>query len=285
MTNFTVTETPSLKNRALNYGDGCFTTMFSNKGSIELVDWHVERLLRDAEILHILNDQVMISHDELRQLLVKVASEAYKNGVNNKTSEKQIIKLLLIRGDSERGYSPSINSRPVLVPSVQNYEQSQIETLNIGVAEIKLASQPLLSGAKHMNRLEQVLAKLELDKHSQLDDLVLTDTSENIIELTSSNLFYSIEGVWHTPCVEQSGVNGVMRQFILSFMQENNITCVVSKAPLDVLVHAEAAFSCNAVTKVIPIETIHLASSIKTLSIEPCRMLAKKILAEVSRDS
>ncbi|MFQ3249701.1 aminodeoxychorismate lyase [Glaciecola sp.] len=283
--NFILSESPSLKNRALNYGDGCFSTMLSNKGSVELIDWHVARLIRDAKLLHILNEDVSISPQELKQVITNIASEGFANKLCNPTTEWQIIKLLIIRGDSDRGYAPSSNSLPVLVPSIQNYTKPLSSSIKLGIADLKLASQPILSGAKHLNRIEQVMAKLELKKHANVDDLVLSDGRGMIIELTSSNLFYLVDGVWHTPSVTQSGVDGVARQFIVDYMQRNNIVCVVSDMHLSVLKDVEAAFSCNAVTKVVPVESIQINKQVIQLNTQKSRSFADKINEEVALSS
>ena len=150
--NFVVTEIPSLKNRALNYGDGCFSTMLSKKGRIELLDRHIVRLLTDAKRLHILNKDVSLSVTDLKQLINTFAANNYEINKNNNETEWQIIKLLIARGDSDRGYAPALNSYPVLLPSAQSYFPVANRSIVIGLAKITLAEQPVLSGIKHLNR-------------------------------------------------------------------------------------------------------------------------------------
>lgn len=48
--------------------------------------------------------------------------------------------------------------------------------------------QPLLAGHKHNNRLEQVLAKAEIE-HSNFADAVTLNVQNHVIETTMANLF------------------------------------------------------------------------------------------------
>jgi 4-amino-4-deoxychorismate lyase len=280
--NFVITEIPSLKNRALNYGDGCFSTMLSKKGRIELLDRHIVRLLTDAKRLHILNKDVSLSVTDLKQLINTFAANNYEINKNNNETEWQIIKLLIARGDSDRGYAPALNSYPVLLPSAQSYFPVANRSIVIGLAKITLAEQPVLSGIKHLNRLEQVMAKIELADNDRVDDLVLTNVKGIMIELTSSNLFYCINGQWHTPCLEKAGVNGVMRQFILDYMKRNQIHCVVCEMNVLALSSAQSVFSCNAVTHIVPVSGINIGGRFIQFDTQPSQLLAENMTTEIA---
>lgn len=284
-----VTLVPSIKSRALNYGDGCFSTMLSRKGDVQLLDLHVKRLINDATKLKIINNKVVFSSSDVKTLIKTFAMDSYITA--RQTAEKtdiqtewQIVKLIIARGDSERGYAPSIDSVPVFIPSAKDYYPAADQTLCVGLAEMKLAEQSLLSGIKHLNRLEQVMAKIELADHTGLDDLVLTNARGVIIELTSSNIFYCVDGIWHTPCVEKAGVNGVMRQYVLDYMQRNQIACNVSEMNVLGLVTAQTAFSCNAVSQLVPISQLSIGAESTLYDILPSECLAQKISDEIAKD-
>jgi 4-amino-4-deoxychorismate lyase len=284
LSNFVITETPSLQNRALNYGDGCFSTMLSKSGHVELLDRHIIRLLTDAKKLHILNEKVSLSVSDLRQLISNFALNNYEINKNNNETEWQIVKLLIARGDSDRGYAPSSHSYPVFLPSAQSYLPVANKSIVIGLAKMTLAEQPVLSGIKHLNRLEQVMAKIELANHHGVDDLVLTNAKGIMIELTSSNLFYCIDGQWHTPCLDKSGVNGVMRQFILDYMQRNQIHCEVCEMNVLALPSAQSVFSCNAITHIVPVSGINIDGRLIKFNIQPCQLLAQKMTQEIQME-
>jgi len=284
LSDFVITSTPTLQNRALNYGDGCFGTMLSNKGHVELLDRHVTRLLRDAKKLHIVNNEVAFTINDLKELISDFALNSYRLSNKNDQVECQVVKLLIARGDSDRGYTPSLRSSPVLVPSSQDYHRIANRTMGLGIAKMTLAEQPVLSGIKHLNRLEQVMAKIELADHKDVDDLVLTNTKGIMIELTSSNLFYFIDGRWHTPCVDKSGVNGVMRQFILDYMHRNKIFCTVCEMNVSALASAQSAFSCNAVTQIVPVSCLNMNGDCIKFETQSSQLLAQKISVEIVQE-
>jgi 4-amino-4-deoxychorismate lyase len=278
---FVITSAPTLKNRALNYGDGCFSTMLSHKGHVELLDRHVTRLLSDAKKLHIVNNEVALTINDLKDLISYFALTSYKSSNKNDQVECQVVKLLIARGDSDRGYAPSLHSSPVLVPSSQNYHRIANKTIGLGIAKMTLAEQPLLSGIKHLNRLEQVMAKIELAEHKDVDDLVLTNAKGIMIELTSSNLFYCVDGHWYTPCVDKSGVNGVMRQFILDYMHRHNIFCTVCEMNVSTLAFAQSVFSCNAVTQIVPVSCLNMNGECITFETQSSQLLAQQVSIEI----
>ena len=305
----TITKVPSLENRALNYGDGCFSTMLSRKGHVQLLDLHVKRLINDAKRLKIINSEVSFSASDLKKLIKTFATNSYseateslgprtkETGVPNTeqlnteqlnteqlNTEWQVVKLLIARGDSERGYAPALDSEPVFIPTVKNYYPTINQTLSVGLAKMTLAEQSMLSGIKHLNRLEQVMAKIELAERKDVDDLILTNASGTLIELTSSNIFYCIDGIWHTPSIKKSGVNGVMRQYILDYMQRQQITCNVCEMHVSALLSAQTAFSCNAVIQLIPISKIGIGDESIRYDILPSQRLAQKISDEIAKE-
>lgn len=284
LSGFIITSAPTLQNRALNYGDGCFSTMLSNKGHVELLNRHAERLLSDAKKLHIVNSEVALTINDLKDLISDFAFNGYKSSNKNDQVECQVVKLLITRGDSDRGYTPSLSSSPVLLPSSHNYHRIANRTLGLGIAKMTLAEQPILSGIKHSNRLEQVMAKIELAEHKGVDDLVLTNAKGIMIELTSSNLFYCIDGQWYTPCLEKSGVNGVMRQFILDYMHRNKIFCTVCEMNVSALASAQSVFSCNAVTQIVPVSFLNINGECIKFETQSSQLLAQKVSIEIVQE-
>jgi len=75
----------------------------------------------------------------------------------------------------------------------------------------RLGRNPALAGLKHLNRLEQVLARAEWDGENIAEGLMLDDVGQ-VISGTQSNLFAVIAGRIVTPELGQCGVAGVMRR-------------------------------------------------------------------------
>ncbi|MBT6668690.1 MAG: aminodeoxychorismate lyase, partial [Gammaproteobacteria bacterium] len=112
-----------------------------------------------------------------------------------------------------------------------------------------------LAGIKHLNRLEQVLARNEWSDPAIAEGVVMNPQGE-MVEGTMSNLFFVQNGELVTPELKQSGVVGVMRQQIIQQLQQQGVTVAIRPIPLQQLILTEEAFCCNSLMGVWPIRKI-----------------------------
>lgn len=235
----------SLQQRACQYGDGCFTTMRVSNGQPCMLSEHLQRLRADTYRLHIAFTQ----WDDLALALYQ-ASNRLGSGV---------LKVLISAGKGGRGYSRDSQVQADVwltehrLP--EHYRHWQSQGINVGVSKLRLAMQPALAGIKHLNRLEQVLIKRELAA-SEFDDLLVCDQQDKLVEASAANVFWLSKGRWHTPCLSQCGVAGVMRRFLLAhFIKQGQPARVVSQGK-NVLMNADAIFICNALMQVVPVSSL-----------------------------
>ena len=116
---------------------------------------------------------------------------------------------------------------------------------------LRWASQPALAGIKHLNRLEQVLARAEWQDPDIFDGLVL-DGEGRIVSATSANVFARIDGAWVTPPVEACGIAGLLRGWVLESAPEARPGAL---APAQLLA-ADEVFLCNAVRGILPVRAL-----------------------------
>lgn len=242
----------SVKDRSMNYGDGCFTTIYAQENSVYLLPAHLQRLLRDCHKLGI-----EICTETIYQWLILGL-----NTMVTKSRNAFAIKILVSRGIGGRGYELPQSPNTQIVVTLFPVASLSLNDLNneeyrfvVRQANMRLSSQALLAGIKHLNRLEQILAKREL-QNSMVEDLLLCDQTGKLIEATASNIFYRKDGIWYTPDMGNSGVNGVMRDAILSFMQKEGLQHHIKIALFNDLFDAEAIFLCNAIRFIIPVSAI-----------------------------
>jgi 4-amino-4-deoxychorismate lyase len=131
-------------------------------------------------------------------------------------------------------------------------------------AQTALAIQPALAGIKHMNRLEQVLIKREINQ-ADADDALVCDTQGNVIECSAGNIFFFTNNTWCTPSLTGSGVNGVVRQCLLNALNEENVPHKVGKFTLSDVMRADCVVITNALMKVVPIKSITFADDSTSL--------------------
>jgi 4-amino-4-deoxychorismate lyase len=186
--------------RGLLYGDGLFETLAVVGGRPRFLDWHFERLGSGARALGF----PPIDFDGLRADITRIATEP-----------RCVVKLVLTRGLGERGYRPPRDARPTRIVAASPWPAGPPHAATAGVrlgwCRMRLARNVALAGLKHLNRLEQVLARAEWDDGA-MDEGLMQDDRGRVIAATQANVFACIGGTWATPLLDECGVAGVMRR-------------------------------------------------------------------------
>ncbi|MHA6493725.1 aminodeoxychorismate lyase [Pseudomonas borbori] len=234
----------SVKDRGLAYGDGLFETIAVSAGKPRLLERHLARVAEGCQRLQFSVDLALLSAE-----LVAFA-QALNEGV---------AKLILTRGDGMRGYMlpAASQARRILQGSPKpTYPTDNAEQgVRLFPCTTRLAEQPLLAGMKHLNRLEQVLARAEWQDAEHAEGL-MRDTTGRVIECVYSNLFWSKDGVLLTPDLSRCGVAGVMRAELLAQARVLGIACEVRDCSLDELLTADEVFVCNSLYGVWPVRAL-----------------------------
>jgi len=232
----------SITDRGLAYGDGIFTTTKIVNGKVILLDKHIERLAHGCQ-------RLKIQAPSRQRLMEQLQSTA-------KGYSLAVLKVMITAGSGGRGYSrlglnDNATNLIIIVSDFPNHYQALAQRgIDLGDSTQQIATSSILGGIKHLNRLEQVLLRAELDERVE-DDLVVTNCQGNVIEATSSNLFYWLDGQLCTPDVSNSGVNGIIRQVIIANRPQVN----VCRNQLSDLKQAQAMFICNSLMGIIPVKT------------------------------
>lgn len=186
--------------RGLQYGDGLFETLAVRDGRARFLAWHLQRLAEGARRLGFQSPDPGQLAEQVRR--------AWPDGPG-------VVKLILTRGAGGRGYRPSPGGTPTCVVAGSAWPAWPASAWTEGVClrycRTRLARNPALAGIKHLNRLEQVLARSEWDDERIAEGLMLDELGQ-VISGTQTNLFAVIDGRIATPPVDQCGVAGVMRR-------------------------------------------------------------------------
>jgi 4-amino-4-deoxychorismate lyase len=102
----------------------------------------------------------------------------------------------------------------------------------------------LLAGIKHLNRLENVLARREWNS-SEIAEGLMLDMDGNAIEGTMSNLFLLQGNTLFTPDLGRCGVAGVQRQRIMNLVGGLGMAVRVENLSLARIYDAEEMVLCN----------------------------------------
>jgi len=234
-------------NRGLAYGDGLFETMRAHRGALPWWDAHWARLAHGAARLGIALPDAAFAHAQAVALL----AEREARDAGSAPGDGDVLKLLLVRGGNARGYAPLAGaavcwqlSRHPLPPVAAS------AGLRLHWCDTRMAVQPALAGLKHCNRLEQVLARAEVDA-AGCDEGLLCDGDGHVVSATAANLFVLRDGRWRTPPVDRCGVAGTCRARLLPALDA--VEARLSVAEVEA---ADAVFLCNAVRGILPVASL-----------------------------
>jgi 4-amino-4-deoxychorismate lyase len=221
--------------RGLAYGDGVFRTMQQHAGQPYCWDRHYARLEADCNALSIVCPSAEILLDDVERLV-------------GESDDSSVIKMIVTRGESIRSYAVPPLAQPtriVIKTTMPQYPDSYFQDgVTLHLCSTRLARQPKLAGVKHLNRLENVLARMEWTDH-QIADGLMMDEGGDVIECTSANLFARFGKVMVTPDLSASGVTGVTRERLMQLAPKLGYSVEVKHLRLSELMDADEVLMCN----------------------------------------
>ncbi|MGU9865204.1 MULTISPECIES: aminodeoxychorismate lyase [Kluyvera] len=235
--------TLAVNDRATQFGDGCFTTARVVNGRVQLLPAHIARLQSACRRLAIPFESWSTLSDEMVML-----AQRLQNGV---------LKIILSRGAGGRGYSGSACQTPTRILSTSatpaHYARWKAEGITLALSPVTLGRNPYLAGLKHLNRLEQVLIRSHLEQ-TTADEALVLDSDGWLTECCAANLFWRCGRDVFTPRLDQAGVDGIMRQFIIAQLARSAFHVVEVNAPLTAIADADEVLICNALMPLIPVQ-------------------------------
>lgn len=232
------------QDRACQFGDGLFETIAVRHARPCLWSRHLQRLQTGCQRLGI---QVPDA-----ALLLREASTLCGG------RERAVLKIIISAGRSGRGYARVTHGPPTRWLACSDWPEdspwSDDKALRVKECTTRLGTQPLLAGIKHLNRLEQVLARREL--HPDQHEGVMYDQQGQPLEGIMSNLLLKYPDRYLTPALEVAGVAGTVRQLIIDRQQVLGLPLVIERLDRDALYDAEALFMSNALLGIRPVDQL-----------------------------
>ncbi|MGN6328216.1 MAG: aminodeoxychorismate lyase [Rhodanobacter sp.] len=241
LVNGVVSAVVAAADRGFSYGDGLFESIRFVGERAPLWERHMQRLADSCRRLQLpLPDTAQLLR-EARQV-----SESMAHAV---------VRIAWTRGVGERGYSPPTVATPTRVvaafPPPPMDAAAHAHGVRTRMCTLRLAEQPQLAGMKHLNRLEQVLARAEWSDPAIAEGL-LCDGDGRLVSATMANLFAVIDGELATPSLQRCGVAGVARAEILA--------CAAGARERDMrlpdLHRASEVFLSSSVRGVVPVQSL-----------------------------
>jgi len=232
--------------RGLHFGDGLFETLVCLHGRARFLSLHLERLALGCERLRINLRNLTPVREEIEQVAA--------------STRNALLKLIVTRGDAAaRGYGIAggeVATRMLFRYPLPPQNESLVrDGIRVRVAALHYGENERLAGLKHLNRLEQVLARSEVPAEDA-DELLVFSSAGNLVSGTMSNVFIVNAGRIRTPRVDRCGVAGVMRRVVLREAQRAGVSVEEAALSADDLRNAAEVFVTNARIGIWPVRSV-----------------------------
>lgn len=230
-------------NRGLHYGDGVFRTCLIYEEQVIDIEKQIDKVINDAEVVSLYFGE--------RETLIREAQQLAQG------QQQAVLKILLIRAGAARGYRTSVATADRLLCTypTSRYPAAHWERgIAVFRSRVRLGSQPMLAGVKHLNRLEQILASREWETGA--DEGILADDQDRPVSGTRGNLFWVKQGVLRTPALDRCGVAGLMRDKVLLTAAMLKLPCTVAEGSWNELEGADEVFVTNSLIGLWPVRVM-----------------------------
>jgi 4-amino-4-deoxychorismate lyase len=235
--------------RGLCYGDGFFETFYCLEGTLQNWSYHWSRMVRSADILQIALPKESVFLSDFEKL----------KALQGQTPKACVIKIIVTRGTGGRGYSPAnchATSRIISTSSMPEYQQLRESGMRVSILDSVLTAEGKIAGLKHLNRLGQILAKMELDEKGT-NEGVVCNAEGYVREGVSSNLFIVRDKTIITAPLNDCGVAGILRDKVIDSAPTICDAEVVERNfTIPDLLAADDAFFTNSLLGVCPVKSI-----------------------------
>ena len=166
-----------------------------------------------------------------------------------------VVRITLTRGSGTRGYAPPQEVECTRLVAAFDVPFMPADWYACGIrvrfGELRLAAQPRLAGIKHLNRMEQVLARAEWSD-PDVAEALLFDAADRVISATAANVFIVRGDRLITPALDQCGVAGVARAEILARYPDAEVRGIGREE----MMQADEIFLSSSVRGVLPVREL-----------------------------
>ncbi len=220
-----------LSERAFQFGDGLFETIAVVDGSPCLWDAHMQRLLLGCDRLNLPHPEIDALRNDARQLAAG--------------QQRAVLKVYWTAGRSQRGYARPHPLVPQRIVSLSTWPYAQAPgDWAVRVCDHRLSENPVLAGIKHLNRLDQVIARNESDDPLFQEGLMLGQDGR-VVCGTMSNLFLHTDGRLVTPEIGGAGIDGVVRQLVIATAKRLRVDIRIGLVTMADVERADALYLTN----------------------------------------
>ena len=226
-----------LGERAFQFGDGLFETIAIVNGSPCLWDAHMRRLAEGCRRLRLPRPDPQILIEESASLCAE--------------RDRAVLKVYWTAGRSARGYRRPQPVCPRRMLQLSDWPHTgPSSACAVRLCAHRLSENPVTAQIKHLNRLDQVIARAEWDDRDIGEGLMLGQDGR-VIGGTMSNLFVQRGGKLTTPALDGAGIAGVVRDLALNLAANSGQAVEVTNVPINAVHAADALYLTNSLIGVV----------------------------------
>ena len=229
-----------INDRGLNFADGIFETILILNGKPQLLDEHLNRWEKSANILK------MNLPPSKQWLLSLIEDGIDRLELNN---ENGVVRLNWTRGDSkQRGIDLSNSNLHRFWLEIDSYDPKFEPVSTIFSQTEKRNPFSKLSLCKTLSYNQSIQARIEA-KNSGCDDALLLNTEGHICCGTTANILVKRKNSWLTPASDSGCLPGIMRQqgIDLKLIKESILQPVIEEDDEWFLINS---LSCRPIRKI-----------------------------------
>ncbi|HEX7904066.1 MAG TPA: aminotransferase class IV [Chitinophagaceae bacterium] len=226
-------------NRGYRYGDGLFETMKLVNGTIQLSNFHFERLFASMELLKF-DIPGLLNAEKLHQDIIQLC---YKN----KCEKLARIRLSVFRGNG--GLNDGDKTPAYIIecwPLNESFNQLNENGLVIGIYPEAKKSCDIFSNLKSSNYLPYTMAA-QFAKENKWNDAIVLNQYGRVADMSIANIFIIKEDTVITPALSEGGVKGVMRRYLVEQLRSVGYEVREEAITVHDINHADEVFLTNAI--------------------------------------
>ncbi len=231
--------------RGLTLADGVFETIRVLNGVAPMAHAHLARLTHGAERLGLMLPAGLAAH----------ITEAATAALRMHTTDA-VLRVTLTRGDALPGMAGlsggASRSIVTLTPRIAVRDEVIERGLTLITSQWRWSARRATAGIKTLDYTANVLALREA--HSQgADDALVLDTDDRIVGCTASNICWFSDSTLFTPSAATGALPGTTLGLLRALAPSLGMTVQESEAPVEALLHADAACASSSIRGVVPI--------------------------------
>lgn len=228
-----------VSNRGYRYGDGLFETIKVRDSRILLANYHFERLFAGLLLLKFELPR-LFTREKIEQDILQLCRK-------NNCGQLARVRLSVFRGngglyDEDKGLQYVIECWPLN----QSIGELNENGLVIDVYPDAEKSCDKFSNIKSANFQPYSMAALYA-KENKMNDCLILNISGSIADSTIANLFLIKGDTIITPSLEEGCINGVMRKYLLTEMQNAREKTLETSVSISDIKNADEIFLTNAI--------------------------------------